>query len=419
MVYLPLASSGKACDNPFGFPAWRERWEPNPKDVAQRPDALTGIFRRVDRLWERGYRRFMFHRFGGDQAGGSYSAAQWWTFGEEQRFWFMSDDFDPKHEVPMGLKAYIEQKKAEDPSAEFTIYLGPILYQVDSLIQEEPPYAHTEAAYRECDPLGADPQNLIPDEPTEARMRSMCLGFEDDVGRTNQLWLTLGAFVEMGFDGAYFDALGGNDGGEGASCAGLLAMLEQYAEPGFRMGIEPVSNTKTSDHHAPVSDALVRAPSVSKYRYLDGRIRPRHDGIHPDWDIRGTGGEASIVIKDVDWSSDPSVGAEPDDNSLTIERLYQLLRHGYTPMVYANNDTLSEEGIAMLTDIGPVTCPADLSFDGNVNTDDILLFIERFVNVPEPINGRLGIYHTDYFDDDMLDLSDVNAFIHAYLAGCG
>ncbi|MEM7756437.1 MAG: hypothetical protein AAF297_12490, partial [Planctomycetota bacterium] len=307
---FPFASQGKSCDNPHGFPRWRQRWDPNPKDPALRPDAITGIFSRINEKWDKGYRRFMFHRFGGDQWGASYSNAQWWTFTEEQRNWFMRDDYDPATGLPMGLKAFIAEKRLEDPNAEFHIYLGFIMLSVDSLIQEEAPFSTTMARYAECDPGGADPHNLIPEDIMNYESRTICIGGDDDVGRTNQLWLTLGAYVEMGFNGAYYDALG-TGSGDGSFCAADLALLPQYRDVGFKMGVEPMPAHRVRGDKLPITESLNQAPSVSTWRYLSHRIKARNDGVHPDWDINGTGAEASIILRETDWAEDPSVNGDP------------------------------------------------------------------------------------------------------------
>ena len=417
MVMFPFASHGKNCNNPHGFPNWRKRWDANPKDPAERPIALTGIMNRIQRKWDKGYRRFMFHRFGGDQAGGSYSNAQWWTFTEEQRFWFMRDDFDPDSGVPMGLKAFIAEKKAEDPNAEFHIYLGFVMLAVDSLIQEEAPFSKTIANYRQCDPAGADPHNLIPDDIMQHRSRTICMSDSDDVGRANQLWLTLGAFIDMGFNGAYYDALGTGNG-NGSFCAADLALLPQYLDNGFKMGVEPMPARKEKGKKVPITEALNQAPSVSTWRYLSHRIQARNDGVRPEWDLNGTGAEAAIILRDTDWAEDPSVNGSADDNLLTIDAFYHLIKAGYTPMTYDHVPGINDDAIAMVMGVGQASCPADITFDGNVDTNDILLFIERFLDTPDPVNGQFGPYHADYHDDNMLDLNDINAFINAFLSGC-
>jgi len=418
MWFIPMASSGKNCDNPHGFPFWRTQWQPDTSDEAERPVALTGVFNTVNRGWDQGYRRFMFHRFGGDQAGGAYSNAQWWTFPEEQRFWYMRDDFDPQTGVPMGMKAFIAQKKAEDPSAEFYIYLGFVMLKVDSLIQEEAPFSETIAHYAECDPTGEDPLELIPEDVHEYDSRSICLEGEDNVGRANQLWLTLGAYVEMGFSGAYYDALGSGEGA-GSVCAGDVARLPQYAANGFRMGIEPMAVGRDGQNHYAKHEYLPHAPSVSNYRFLRARVQPKHDRIaNPSFDLRGTGAEAAVIIRDTDWEQDASVGARPEGRNLTIERLYQMVRHGYTPMGYASGAPRTVNGIAMVTGVGEAECPADINFDGQVTPDDILTFVDRFLSPVEMVNNQHGLFAGDYQDDDRLDLQDINGFIAAYLNGC-
>ena len=418
IVYFPMASSGKNCSNPYGFPLWRSEWQPNRRDVAGRPNALTGIFNRVNTAWDQGYRRFLFHRFGGDQGGGSYSAAQWWTFSAERRWWYMRDDDDPETGVPMGLTAFIAQKKAEDPTAEFYIYLGFILLKVDSLIQDEPPFTLTNAYYSTCDPRGEDPLDLIPEDIGSYTSRTMCLNNDDDIGRSNQLWLTLGAFIEMGFDGAYFDALGAGRG-NGALCAAELATLPQYAQRGFTMGVEPIPTRRENRVDLPIDHTHRQAPSMSNYRYVSHRMDLNNDGLgNPDWDLRGTGAESAVVLRHHDWADDTGFGSAPPPYELNIQRFYQLVRHGYTPMAFEWKPETTNEAMALIMDFGEPTCRADITFDGIVDSEDVVLFIQHFLDPPEPVRGKLGLYHADYHDDDLLDINDVDSFIDAYLRGC-
>ncbi len=419
--YLPLASNGKSCSNIEGFPFWRTLWEPDPRDAGQRPPAIYRLFETIDNQWNKGYRRFMLHRFGGDQGGGLYSSAQWWTFDENARNWFLRDDYADRSGVPMGLTAYIAQKKAIDPDAEFYIYLGPELYKVDSLLQEEAPFTKTAAWYNECDPLGADPLDLIPDDIEDHELRLMCLTGdpEMDTKNANQLWLTLGAFTEMGFDGAYFDALGGpND--YGAICAGDIGRLPQYADRGFRIGIEPMAVDYVDRKHVPQSEVNTQAPSISNYRFLGWRIGVTEDASEwkPEWDMRHSGHEAAIIIHDRDWSTDRSAGADPADGLLTIDRFYQLVQHGYTPAPRPNTHNPTDDAIAFVMGIGEPSCPADLNFDGQVTFRDLLLLINRFNNPPDPVLGKLNLYHGDYADDNKLSFADIATFIRFYAAGC-
>jgi hypothetical protein len=423
IYFLPMASSGKNCGNPHGFPHYRTLWEPNPNDPAGRPPAVTGVFRKIDRGWDQGYRRFMLHRFGGDQAGGSYSAAQWWNFPEDQRFWWMREDFDPATGEPMGLKAYISQKKAEDPDAEFHLYLGFIMLKVDSLIQEEAPFSETLANYWACDPMGDDPLNLIPEGLENYQSRSMCMDTGDEVGKMNQLWLTLGAFIDMGFDGAYFDALGSGNG-LGAVCAGDIAALPQYADRGFRIGIEPMAVERSKDgRHMPMHENLPAAPSVSNYRFISWRmgVSDREADWNPEFDLRGTNAEAAVIMRWSDWAEEPGAGENPDGFDLTIDRFFQVVQHGYTPTPQENpRGRQTEEAIALVMDVGEMKCPPDISFDGRVDFNDILLLIDRWRNPPPPVMGTtLGRYHGDYHDDDRLTFADLAVYIRQFSRGCG
>jgi hypothetical protein len=368
MAYIPLASHGKSCSNVEGFPYWRTLWEPDPKDAGQRPPALYKLFDTIDSEWDKGYRRFMLHRFGGDQGGGLYASAQWWTFDENARNWFLRDDYGERSGVPMGLAAYIAQKKAIDPDVEFYIYLGPELYKVDSLLQEEAPYTKTAAWYSECDPLGEDPKNLIPDDIDNYELRLMCLTGDpkQDTKNANQLWLTLGAFLQMGFDGAYFDALGGGND-YGAICAGDIGRLPQYADRGFRIGIEPMAVDVVNKKHVPQTEMAMEAPSISNYRFLGWRIGVTENAAEwkPEWDLRGTGHEAAIIIHDRDWSTDRSAGASPDDGLLTIDRFYQLVQHGYTPAPRPTLGSPTDDAVALVMGVGePRARPTSTSTGG-------------------------------------------------------
>jgi hypothetical protein len=53
-----------------------------------------------------------------------------------------------------------------------------------------------------------------------------------------------------------------------------------------------------------------------------------------------------------------------------------------------------------------------------VSFNDILLLINRFNSTPEPVLGKLNLYHGDYSDDEQLTFADVAAFIRLYAAGC-
>lgn len=210
------------------------------------------------------------------------------------------------------------------------------------------------------------------------------------------------------------------------SGAGLMQLLMQ-GETRFRFGLivneGGAGNVRFAIHDGAGTIPIVDISSVSARNYADGQWHYLLAEYDPS---RGSNGELCLTIANEDGSSDTAttpIGAGfaglpfgGDGNLLIGREDFDLVGGGNgTPRTFLGliDEVQLTDGLVPDEDrLGlplPSCGPADLDANGQLNLDDLDLFIAWF------LGGNLG---ADLTGDGVLNLDDLDAFVAAFLAGC-
>ena len=95
-----------------------------------------------------------------------------------------------------------------------------------------------------------------------------------------------------------------------------------------------------------------------------------------------------------------------------IARRFGMQMRGITLFIFggvADEDNGPDSGSAYVFDLNCQSCPADLTGDGIVNTQDFLLFLGAW-SISDPL--------ADWNSDGIIDIKDFIAYLNDWVAGC-